>query len=385
MNKEFIRALDEIEKEKGIKKEEIITAVERALEKSFEENYDSTNVEISINEETGDTKVLAIKEVVENVIDPNTQISLEEALFHNKRAKIGKELKIKVTPKNFARVAAQKARNIVIQYIRDAERKVIYESYIDKEKDIINGIIQRIDYKNIYVDLGKSEGYIPEKEQVEGENFKPGDRVKLYVKEVKETSKGPQILLSRRAPEFVAKLFEIEVPEISQGTVEIMSISREAGYRTKIAVYAEDSSIDPVGACVGMKGARVNSIVEEINGEKIDIVVWSKDMKVYISNSLSPSEVVDVYIDADKKEAVAFVPDSQLSLAIGKEGQNVRLAAKLTNWKIDIKAESKMDEVLKELEELKLRESEVHEDFEETTKEVINEDSQNYTLDDINE
>lgn len=385
MNKEFIRALDEIEKEKGIKKEEIITAVERALEKSFEENYDSTNVEISINEETGDTKVLAIKEVVENVIDPNTQISLEEALFHNKRAKIGKELKIKVTPKNFARVAAQKARNIVIQYIRDAERKVIYESYIDKEKDIINGIIQRIDYKNIYVDLGKSEGYIPEKEQVEGENFKPGDRVKLYVKEVKETSKGPQILLSRRAPEFVAKLFEIEVPEISQGTVEIMSISREAGYRTKIAVYAEDSSIDPVGACVGMKGARVNSIVEEINGEKIDIVVWSKDMKVYISNSLSPSEVVDVYIDADKKEAVAFVPDSQLSLAIGKEGQNVRLAAKLTNWKIDIKAESKMDEVLKELEELKLRESEVHEDFEETIKEVINEDSQNYNLDDINE
>lgn len=385
MNKEFIRALDEIEKEKGIKKEEIITAVERALEKSFEENYDSTNVEISINEETGDTKVLAIKEVVENVIDPNTQISLEEALFHNKRAKIGKELKIKVTPKNFARVAAQKARNIVIQYIRDAERKVIYESYIDKEKDIINGIIQRIDYKNIYVDLGKSEGYIPEKEQVEGENFKPGDRVKLYVKEVKETSKGPQILLSRRAPEFVAKLFEIEVPEISQGTVEIMSISREAGYRTKIAVYAEDSSIDPVGACVGMKGARVNSIVEEINGEKIDIVVWSIDMKVYISNSLSPSEVVDVYIDADKKEAVAFVPDSQLSLAIGKEGQNVRLAAKLTNWKIDIKAESKMDEVLKELEELKLRESEVHEDFEETTKEVINEDSQNYNLDDINE
>ncbi|MFM1540508.1 transcription termination factor NusA [Helcococcus ovis] len=385
MNKEFIRALDEIEKEKGIKKEEIITAVERALEKSFEENYDSTNVEISINEETGDTKVLAIKEVVENVTDLNTQISLEEALFHNKRAKIGKELKIKVTPKNFARVAAQKARNIVIQYIRDAERKVIYESYIDKEKDIINGIIQRIDYKNIYVDLGKSEGYIPEKEQVEGENFKPGDRVKLYVKEVKETSKGPQILLSRRAPEFVAKLFEIEVPEISQGTVEIMSISREAGYRTKIAVYAEDSSIDPVGACVGMKGARVNSIVEEINGEKIDIVVWSKDMKVYISNSLSPSEVVDVYIDADKKEAVAFVPDSQLSLAIGKEGQNVRLAAKLTNWKIDIKAKSKMDEVLKELEELKLRESEVHEDFEETTKEVINEDSQNYTLDDINE
>ncbi|MFM1538341.1 transcription termination factor NusA [Helcococcus bovis] len=388
MNKEFIKALDEIEKEKGIKKEEIITAVEKALEKSFEENFDSTNVEISINEETGDTKVLAVKEVVEEVTDPNNQITLDEALEHNKRAKVGKEIKIKVTPKNFARVAAQKARNIVIQYIRDAERKVIYESYIDKEKDIINGMIQRVDYKNIYVDLGKSEGYIPEKEQVEGETFKPGDRVKLYVKEVKETSKGAQIILSRKAPEFVAKLFEIEVPEISQGTVEIMSISREAGYRTKIAVYAEDSSIDPVGACVGMKGARVNSIVEEINGEKIDIVVWSKDMKVYISNALSPAEVVDVYIDSDKKEAVAFVPDSQLSLAIGKEGQNVRLAAKLTNWKIDIKPESKKDEVLKELEELKLSEKENSDNEISDLNENIleNEDIQEeIVLDEINE
>ncbi|MFM1524852.1 MULTISPECIES: transcription termination factor NusA [Helcococcus] len=388
MNKEFIKALDEIEKEKGIKKEEIITAVEKALEKSFEENFDSTNVEISINEETGDTKVLAVKEVVEEVTYPNNQITLDEALEHNKRAKVGKEIKIKVTPKNFARVAAQKARNIVIQYIRDAERKVIYESYIDKEKDIINGMIQRVDYKNIYVDLGKSEGYIPEKEQVEGETFKPGDRVKLYVKEVKETSKGAQIILSRKAPEFVAKLFEIEVPEISQGTVEIMSISREAGYRTKIAVYAEDSSIDPVGACVGMKGARVNSIVEEINGEKIDIVVWSKDMKVYISNALSPAEVVDVYIDSDKKEAVAFVPDSQLSLAIGKEGQNVRLAAKLTNWKIDIKPESKKDEVLKELEELKLSEKENSDNEISDLNENIleNEDIQEeIVLDEINE
>lgn len=388
MNKEFIKALDEIEKEKGIKKEEIITAVEKALEKSFEENFDSTNVEISINEETGDTKVFAVKEVVEEVTDPNNQITLDEALAHNKRAKVGKEIKIKVTPKNFARVAAQKARNIVIQYIRDAERKVIYESYIDKEKDIINGMIQRVDYKNIYVDLGKSEGYIPEKEQVEGETFKPGDRVKLYVKEVKETSKGAQIILSRKAPEFVAKLFEIEVPEISQGTVEIMSISREAGYRTKIAVYAEDSNIDPVGACVGMKGARVNSIVEEINGEKIDIVVWSKDMKVYISNALSPAEVVDVYIDSDKKEAVAFVPDSQLSLAIGKEGQNVRLAAKLTNWKIDIKPESKKDEVLKEFEELKLSEKENSDnEISDLNENIIeNEDIQEeIVLDEINE
>lgn len=353
MNKDFIRALDEIEKEKGIKKDEILQALEKALQKSYEENYKANNVEISINHETGDTKVYALKEVVEtkdDVKDSDYQITLEEALVHSKRAKIGQTIKIKVMPKSFLRVAAQKAKNIVIQQIRDAERRVIYDSYIDKKHELINGTVQRIDFNNIYVDLGKSEGVISEKERVPGEEFNPGDRIKVYVKDVKETTKGAQIILSRKDPELVTRLFELEVPEISSGTVEIMSISREAGFRTKIAVYANDPSIDPVGAAVGVKGSRVNSIVEEINDEKIDIIVWSKDNKVYLSNSLSPAEVTDIFVDEANKEAVAFVPDDQLSLAIGKEGQNVRLAAKLTNWKIDIKGDSMRDEILPELE-----------------------------------
>lgn len=357
MNKDFIRALDEIEKEKGIEKEDIIQALEKALQKSYEEQYHETNVEVDINPTTGDTKVYALKEVVDEITDvesKDTQITLDEALSHSKRAKVGQILKIKVTPKNFLRVAAQKAKNIVIQFIRDAERKAIYDNYINKEKELINGIVQRIDYNNIYVDLGKSEGFIPEKERVEGEEFKPGDRIKVYVKEVKDTPKGPQIILSRKDASFVTRLFEIEVPEISQGVVEVMSVSREAGFRTKIAVYAKDDNIDPVGASVGMKGARVNAIVDEINGEKIDIIVWSDDIKVFISNSLSPAEVIDVYINQADKEATAFVPDNQLSLAIGKEGQNVRLAAKLTGWKIDIKGESMMDEILEELKKAEL-------------------------------
>ncbi len=353
MNKDFIRALDEIEKEKGIKKDEILQALEKALQKSYEENYKANNVEISINHETGDTKVYALKEVVEtkdDVKDSDYQITLEEALVHSKRAKIGQTIKIKVMPKLFLRVAAQKAKNIVIQQIRDAERRVVYDSYIDKKHELINGTVQRIDFNNIYVDLGKSEGVISERERVPGEEFNPGDRIKVYVKDVKETTKGAQIILSRKDPELVTRLFELEVPEISSGTVEIMSISREAGFRTKIAVYANDPSIDPVGAAVGVKGSRVNSIVEEINDEKIDIIVWSKDNKVYLSNSLSPAEVTDIFVDEANKEAVAFVPDDQLSLAIGKEGQNVRLAAKLTNWKIDIKGDSMRDEILPELE-----------------------------------
>lgn len=360
MNKDFIRALDEIEKEKGIKKEEILQALEKALQKSYEENYKANNVEISINHETGDTKVYALKEVVEtqdDVENPDYQIALEEALVHSKRAKVGQTIKIKVMPKSFLRVAAQKAKNIVIQQIRDAERKVVYDSYIEKKHELINGIVQRIDFNNIYVDLGKSEGVISERERVPFEEFNPGDRIKVYVKDVKETTKGAQIILSRKDPELVTRLFELEVPEISAGTVEIMSISREAGFRTKIAVYANDPNIDPVGAAVGVKGSRVNSIVEEINDEKIDIILWSKDNKVYLSNSLSPAEVTDMFIDEANKESVAFVPDDQLSLAIGKEGQNVRLAAKLTNWKIDIKGDSMKDELLPELEK-KLLENE---------------------------
>ena len=351
MNKDFIRSLDELEREKGINKQDIIDAIEKALIKSYEEQYGESNVEIDFNKDNGDIKVYSIKDIVEEVENKETQISLEEALSHRKRSKLGGQIKIQVKPKDFLRVAAQKGKNIVIQFLRDAERRSIYDSYIDKEKELLNGSVQRIDHNNIYVDLGKSEGFIPERETVEGENFKPGDRIKVYVKEVKDTPKGPQIILSRKDGAFVTRLFELEVPEISQGLVDVMSIAREAGFRTKIAVRATDENIDPVGATVGMKGSRVNAIVEEINGEKIDIIIWDEDIKVYISNSLSPAEVVYVFADEKSKEATAFVPDSQLSLAIGKEGQNVRLAAKLTGWKIDIKPESQQDEIIEQLEE----------------------------------
>ena len=362
MNKDFIRSLDELEREKGINKQDIIDAIEKALIKSYEEQYGESNVEINFNKNNGDIKVYAIKDIVEEVENTETQISLEEALAHRKRSKLGGQIKLQVKPKDFLRVAAQKGKNIVIQFLRDAERRSIYDSYIDKEKELLNGSVQRIDRNNIYVDLGKSEGFIPERETVEGENFKAGDRIKVYVKEVKDTPKGPQIILSRKDGAFVTRLFELEVPEISQGLVDVMSIAREAGFRTKIAVRATDENIDPVGATVGMKGSRVNAIVEEINGEKIDIIIWDEDIKVYISNSLSPAEVVYVFADEKSKEATAFVPDSQLSLAIGKEGQNVRLAAKLTGWKIDIKPESQKDEIIEQLEEQYKEAAEAEED-----------------------
>lgn len=352
MNKEFIYALEEIEKEKGIKKEVILEAIEKALIKSYEKNFDeSTNVEIKINENTGDVNVYSLKEVVEVVEDSNTQISLEEAILEKKSSKIGTVMKMKIVPKNFGRVAAQTARNIVIQQIRDAEREVIYNDYIDREKEIINGVVQRKDFNNIYINLGKTEGFIPPSEQVPGENIYIGQRLKLFVTEVKASPKGPQIILSRSSANLIKRLFELEVPEIHDGLLEILHVAREAGQRTKIAVYTKDENIDPVGACVGIKGTRVNSIVEEINGEKIDIIVWDKDIKVFISNSLSPAEVLEVFVNENDKSAIAIVPDNQLSLAIGKEGQNVRLAAKLTNWKIDIKGFSKLEEVRKEFEE----------------------------------
>lgn len=381
MNKDFIRSLDELEREKGINKQDIIDAIEKALIKSYEEQYGESNVEINFNKDNGDIKVYAIKDIVEEVENKETQISLEEALAHRKRSKLGGQIKLQVKPKDFLRVAAQKGKNIVIQFLRDAERRSIYDSYIDKEKELLNGSVQRIDRNNIYVDLGKSEGFIPERETVEGENFKAGDRIKVYVKEVKDTPKGPQIILSRKDGAFVTRLFELEVPEISQGLVDVMSISREAGFRTKIAVRATDENIDPVGATVGMKGSRVNAIVEEINGEKIDIIIWDEDIKVYISNSLSPAEVVYVFADEKSKEATAFVPDSQLSLAIGKEGQNVRLAAKLTGWKIDIKPESQKDEIIEQLEEQYKETAEAEED-ENIEKDDLDEKTDDETLED---
>lgn len=344
MNKELIRALDEVERNKGISKEVILDALEKALEKSYEKNFDdNTNVEVNINEETGDIKVYALKEVVEEVNDPMREISLAEARLKRKRIEIGDTMKIEVKPKNFGRVAAQTARNIVIQKIRDAERESIYEEYIDRLREMITGTVQRIDFNNYYINLGKTEGVVPPVEQIPQEVVKAGDRLKLYVADVRNTAKGPQILLSRAHPQLVVRLFEQEVPEVTDGTVEIMSVAREAGSRTKLAVFSNDPNVDPIGACVGPRGSRVNTIVEELQGEKMDIIIYDKDIKKFISNALSPSQVERVITNMPEKSAVVIVPDDQLSLAIGKEGQNVRLAARLTGWKIDIKGRSQYD------------------------------------------
>ncbi|HEY8361344.1 MAG TPA: transcription termination factor NusA [Tissierellaceae bacterium] len=346
MNLDFINALTEIEKEKGISKDVIFDALESALISSYKKNFGtSQNVEIDMNRDTGEVKVFAIKKVVEKAENENLEISLEEAKKIDPRYEIGDQVRIEVTPKNFGRIAAQTAKQVVIQRIRDAEREVIYEEFVNRENEIITGMVQRISKNIVYIDLGKTEGILPPSEQMENEEYKQGDRLKLLILQVNKTTKGPQIILSRSHPNLVRRLFELEVPEISEGIVEIHSISREAGSRTKIAVYSKDPNVDPLGACVGTKGNRVKVIVDELKGEKIDIVIWSKNIEEFIANSLSPSKVLKVIPNKEEKSAIVVVPDYQLSLAIGKEGQNARLAAKLTNWKIDIKSESQYKEM----------------------------------------
>lgn len=346
MNGDFIEALYEIEREKGISREIIFEALESALISSYKKNFGSAqNVLVEMNRETGDVKVFATKDVVEIVEDELLEISLEEAKELDEKLELGDLIKIEITPKNFGRIAAQTAKQVVIQRIKDAERDVIYDEFINRENEIITGQIQRISKNNVYIDLGKTEGILPPSEQIEGEEYNQGDRLKLIIIEVKKTTKGPQIVLSRAHTGLVKRLFELEVPEISEGIVEIFSVSREAGSRTKIAVYSKDPDVDPLGACVGFKGSRVKAIVDELNGEKIDIVIWSKNIDEFIANSLSPSKVINVIANEKEKTALVVVPDYQLSLAIGKEGQNARLAAKLTNWKIDIKSESQYQEL----------------------------------------
>ncbi len=349
MNSEFIEALEEIEKTKGIAKDTILDALEAALISSYKKNFGTAqNVEVDINRDSGEIKVFAKKTVVEEVANSSLEISLEEAKKLDDKYELGDIVLLEVTPKNFGRIAAQTAKQVVIQRIKDAEREVIYNEFVNRENEIITGMVQRTSKSNVFIDLGKTEGILPPAEQIEGEIYKQGDRLKLYVLEVKKTTKGPQIILSRSHPGLIKRLFELEVPEIQEGIVEIYAIAREAGSRTKIAVYSKDPNVEPVGACVGLKGSRVKAIVDELNGEKIDIVVWSKDIKEFIANSLSPSSVIDVEIDEKNKSALVVVPDHQLSLAIGKEGQNARLAAKLTSWKIDIKSESQYQEMLKD-------------------------------------
>lgn len=349
MNQEFIMALNEIEKDKGISKDIIFDALEQALISSYKKNYGSSqNVTVKMDRDTGEIKLFAFKNIVEEVNNPEIEMSLEAAKKINSSYNIGDIYNEEIHPKNFGRIAAQTAKQVVIQRIKDAEKEVIFENFAKKEREILTGLVQRSSYGNVYVDLGKTEGILPLNEQISGESYKHGDRYKMLLLEVKRSTKGPQVILSRSHPDLIKRLFELEVPEINEGIVEIYSISREAGSRTKIAVFSVDPEVDPLGACVGYKGQRVNAIVDELSNEKIDIVIYEKDPQSFIANSLSPSKVEKVFVNEDEKSALAIVPDYQLSLAIGKEGQNVRLAAKLTGWKIDIKSISQYEKYLEE-------------------------------------
>ncbi|SDY70622.1 N utilization substance protein A [Evansella caseinilytica] len=341
MNSEFMDALTSIEKEKGIDKEVILEAIEQALITGYKRNFNSAqNVRVDIDRETGRIRVFARKEVVEEVFDARLEISLEAAKAINPQYDVDDIVEIEVTPRDFGRIAAQTAKQVVTQRVREAERGIIYSDFIDREEDIITGIVQRQDHRFIYVDLGRVEALMPIGEQMPNEVYRHNDRIKAYITKVEKTTKGPQIMISRTHPGLLKRLFELEVPEIYDGTVEIKSVSREAGDRSKIAVYAEDPEVDPVGSCVGPKGQRVQTIVNELKGEKIDIVRWSEDPKAYVANALSPSKVLQVTVNEEEKMTQVVVPDYQLSLAIGKRGQNARLAAKLTGWKIDIKSQT---------------------------------------------
>ena len=342
-NKELLEALNQIEKEKDISKEILLEAIENSLLAACKNQYGKAdNITVQINRETGAFNVYAEKEIVEEVEDDVLQITLAEAKlkFPRKKLAVGDIIKIEVTPKNFGRIAAQKAKQVVVQKIREEERKSLYNTYFTKERDIVTGIVQRYQGNNICINLGKADAILTENEQIRGEYFRPTERVKLYVLKVEDTTRGPRITVSRTHPELVKRLFEAEVTEVKDGTVEIKSISREAGARTKMAVYSNDPNVDPVGACVGVNGARVNAIVDELRGEKIDIINWSEDPATLIENARSPAKVVSVDVNPEEKSARVIVPDYQLSLAIGREGQNARLAARLTGYKIDIKSES---------------------------------------------
>ena len=341
MNMEFIEALHELEKGRGISAEILFEAIEAALISAYKKNFGSLqNVRVLIDRLTGEFKVYARKTVVETVEDARTQVGLEDARKLDPNYQLEDIVEYEVTPREFGRIAAQTAKQVVVQRIREAERGMIYDEYVNREGDIVTGVVQRYEQKNVIVDLGKVEAVLPAQEQIPGEVYQSFERIKTYVVEVKKTTKGPQIMLSRTHPGLIKRLFELEVPEIHDGIVEIKGVSREAGARSKIAVYSRDSNVDPVGACVGPKGVRVQTIVTELKGEKIDIVNFSTDPQEFVANALSPAKVVGVYPKPNEKVAIVVVPDYQLSLAIGKEGQNARLAAKLTGWKIDIKSES---------------------------------------------
>ena len=345
MNTELMEALNILEKEKNISKEVLLEAIEQSLIQACKNHFGKAdNVRVSINPDTCDFSVYAEKTVVEEVEDPVLEISLTNARLMDTKYVVGDTVRVPIQSKQFGRIATQNAKNVILQKIREEERKVLYDEYFQKERDIVTGVVQRYLGRNVSINLGKVDAVLNENEQVKGETFKPTERIKLYVLEVKDTPKGPKILVSRTHQELVKRLFESEVTEVRDGIVEIRSIAREAGSRTKIAVWSNDPDVDAVGACVGMNGARVNAIVSELRGEKIDIINWDENPALLIENALSPAKVISVMADPDEKTALVIVPDYQLSLAIGKEGQNARLAARLTGFKIDIKSETQARE-----------------------------------------
>jgi len=357
---DFIEAMNELEREKGISKDVLFEAIEAALISSYKRNFNTAqNVRVDMNRNTGVIRVYARKLIVEEVLDSRTEISLPAAREINPHFQLEDIAEIEVTPRDFGRIAAQTAKQVVTQRIREAERGLIYNAFVDKEEDIVTGVVQRQDLRNIYIDLGKIEAALPLTELMPNEKFVHGDRIKAYITKVENTTKGPQIILSRTHPGLLKRLFELEVPEIFDGVVEIRSVAREAGFRSKIAVHSRNEEVDPVGSCVGPKGMRVQTIVGELRGEKIDIVRFSDQVDEYVANALSPSKVLEVHVFEEEKMARVIVPDYQLSLAIGIKGQNARLAAKLTGWKIDIKSESQAEQ---EFGREKDSSSEMHQD-----------------------
>ena len=347
-NKELILALEDLEKEKGIKKEYLLESIETALLTAYKRNFDALdNVKVVMDPQTGATHVYSIKEVVDNAKDTALEINLEDARKINKEVNIGENVEVEIVPRNFGRIAAQTAKQVIIQKLREAEREIIYTEFNDRKGEIVSGIIQKADRNIVVMDLGRLEGIMPTKEQVPTETYRVNDKIKGYVLDVERGAKGaPQVIVSRSHPDFVRKLLEFEIPEIYEGVIEIKSVSRDSGYRSKVAVYSPDPNIDPVGSCVGQKGVRIQNVINELHGEKIDVIEWNEDPAIYISSALLPAQILAVDIKEEEKFAQVIVPDDQLSLAIGKSGQNARLAAKLTNWKIDIKSETQFREML---------------------------------------
>lgn len=361
MNFEVIQALRQLEKERGIPKDAVIEALEAALVSAFKRNYGtSQNVKVQIHSETGQISVFAYKSVVEEPDDPRLEISLDEARKVNPELQVGDVFETEITPSEFGRIAAQTAKQVVVQKIREAERGIIYEEFSNREGEVVTGIVQRRDQRNIIVDLGRVEAVMPLSEQVQRETCSYGDRIKVYILETRKTSRGPQVIVSRSHPGLLKRLLELEVPEIHDGLVEIKGIAREAGNRSKVSVLSYDPNVDAVGACVGPRGMRIQRIVSELRGEKVDVIQWHNDPGIYVSNALSPARVILTRVDEENHVAKAIVPDNQLSLAIGKEGQNARLAAKLTGWKVDIKSDSQV----RALEEEQERLAELHEEGE---------------------